>query len=87
MRKMEEVRPSPTYRKRYVVAVTNRLRLRSEPSLEAPVLAFLLPNTLVEEIEQHESWSLVESSDYTDGSIKRGWVYRGYLRAVQLEKG
>ncbi len=87
VRKMGEIRPSLPYRKRYVVAVTDRLRLRSEPSLKAPVLAFLLPNTLVEEIEQHESWSLVEFSDYTDGSVKKGWVYRDYLRAIQPEKG
>ena len=87
VRKMEEVRPNLTYRKRYVVAVTDRLRLRGEPSLEAPVLAFLLPNTLVEEIEQHESWSLVEFSDHADGSVKKGWVYRDYLQAIQPEKG
>ena len=85
--KMEEVRPNLPYRKRYVVAVKDRLRLRSEPSLKAPVLAFLLPNTLVEEIEQHESWSLVEFTDHTDGSVKRGWVYRDYLQAIQPEKG
>ena len=87
VRKMEEVRPNLTYRKRYVVAVTDRLRLRGEPSLEAPVLAFLLPNTLVEEIEQHESWSLVEFFDYKDRSVKKGWVYRDYLQAIQPEKG
>ena len=85
VRKIEEIRPNLTYRKRYVVAVTDRLRLRGEPSLEAPVLAFLLPNTLVEEIEQHESWSLVEFSDHADGSVKKGWVYRDYLQATQPE--
>ena len=84
--KMEEVRPSPIYRNRYVVAVTDRLRLREEPSPAAPILGFLLPNTLVKEIEQHESWSLIEFSDYTDGSVKKGWVYRDYLRAIQPEK-
>ena len=76
MRKMEEVRPNLPYRKRYVVAVTDRLRLRSEPSLKARVLASLLPNTLVEEIEQYESWSFVEFTDHTDGSVKRGWDER-----------
>ncbi len=85
--KAKGIGPNLPYRRYYVVAVTDRLRLRSEPSLEAPVLAFLLPNTLVEEIEQHESWSLVEFSDYTDGSVKKGWVYRDYLRAIQPEKG
>lgn len=85
--KMEEVRPRVPHRKRYVVAVTDHLHLRSEPSLKAPILASLLPNTLVEEIEQHESWSLVEFFDYKDRSVKRGWVYRDYLRAIQPEKG
>ena len=87
VREIEEIRPNPAYRKRYVVAVTGRLRLRSEPSLKAPILASLLPNTLVEEIEQHESWSLVEFFDYKDRSVKKGWVYRDYLRAIQPEKG
>ena len=60
--KIEELGPNLTYRKRYVVAVTDRLRLRKDPSLEAPILAFLLPNTLVEEIDQRENQmrSLVE---------------------------
>ncbi len=85
--KTEGIRPDPTSRKRYVVAVTDRLCLRSEPSLKAPILAFLLPDTLVEEIEQHETWSFVEFSDHADGSVKKGWVYRDYLRAIRPEKG
>jgi hypothetical protein len=85
--KIEELRPNLTYHKRYVVAVTDRLRLREDPSLEAPILAFLLPNTLVEEIDQRESWSLVEFFDYTEGVAKRGWAYREHLQAIQPGKG
>ena len=85
--KIEELGPNLTYRKRYVVAVTDRLRLRKDPSLEAPILAFLLPNTLVEEIDQRENWSLVEFFDYTEGGVKKGWTCREHLQAIQPRKG
>jgi Mg/Co/Ni transporter MgtE len=67
--------------------VVNRaVNLRVKPTTKSEVITILYPNEKVRLIQRKSKWIKVEYFNYSENTYTSGWVYKKYLKILNLAK-
>lgn len=75
-----------SYEDEYTFYIVEKpVNLRAGPTTESEILSVLHPCLKVRLMERQANWIKVEYFDYIENTNKSGWVYKKYLRILNLK--